>query len=928
MVSTPQYRSKNDPYNGVEEADIRPSYIARQLSEAEQDSLKNQSNNNISLSDRLADSLRKSEQDQPRNQRSRSLQSENPRDGFKNSVSGRQNQGKRSNLKGRAGGGGFKRFAPVTAITGLIIGGGGLFYGASSLLGPNLSALYTKATDVQFSSYHLRNVRMFKFLMDGGDQIRISNFTKRYTTFSPYMQRRLAKNGIEIGRVDADGTFHSQLVSTGSTVLKYGDDIITANDFQTKFAADPNFRDAYTKAKRGRVGNFFDAAADRFYRKTGNTRNIFDNFKQTNDVEQDTERFHEVVSDRVTGVDSKINTVRKEHNDETDEDELFHNGDDVDTTKIDGDAQSKARSMVNSIAGKVSTVGVPVCTGLRIANLVAITASAMQIYQAIAYFHSLIESIDKAKAGEGAESGVNQTLNFLTTVTTSQVDVTDDDGTTHTETVTGSPLEAAGAKLILGNTKISPNETRSYSIDDITKSANRIAVSTGVTNTVCDGVMAASAIVSLASLAVPGGALAKVVVGAVMQTVGGIAMTAAVSAIVNAIVPRLARLFITDLFKQKTGIEAGHLFTIGAANSNSKLATNGSAYMPASGQSVDEQNKQTVVALAEEAAIDRHGRSPFDTSSTNTFLGSLLSQFTFAAYSKNPTTILSSIKNIFAKSVTSLTPASHAASQDLLYTAQNQPCTYMEGAVCDVYGNPIVAKDYSTLDLQPDDPYYEWIISQNLEADGETIKDNSELAKFINFCVNRESPWGVQDANILNALQTDGGIILNNLPIVNDVLDVINAAENWANRDWATGANCLNSADNPRWDNEMKYYQAYVEDMRILGSMEEDNGKSNPVIAYEERYETTHPVDTSYEGTLARITGQTKEDIAFLLEYLEYSDYIANYDYSSRTVLGNAKTEEQPQINLENHDEAQPQNIAIKLIYAPVFATDRRNYTL
>jgi len=921
MVSTPQYRSEHDPYKDIEAPEIRPSYIARQLSDAEKDAA--QSHTQKNLTGRLTDSLRNSEQNQARN-RSQKAPLE-PTSNFRNAVRGRNNKNRRSSKAG--GKSGFRKLAPsIGGIAGLILGGGALYYGASSTIIGQLSALYTKATDVQFSSYHMRSPRILKYLMDGGNQIRISNFTKKYTTFTPYMQRRLAKNGIEVGRVDADGNFHPQLISTGSTVLKFGDDIITANDFQSRFASDIQFQEAYTRAKRGRVAGFFDVSAERYYKKTGNTRNLFDDFKTTGDEETNRAQFEEKVSERVTGVDSKINTVRKEHNDETDEDELFHNGDEIDSTKINGDSQSKARAMVNSIAGKVSTAGVPVCTGLRIANLAAITASAMQIYQAIAYFHSLIEPLDKAKAGEGSESGVNQSLNFLTTVTTSEVDVTDENGDTHVEKVTGSPLEAAGAKLVLGNTKVSPKETAAYSIDSITKAANTIAISTGVTNTVCDGVMAASAIVSLASLAIPGGSLAKLVVGAVMQTVGGIVMTAAVGAIVNAIVPRLARLFINDLFTEKTGIPAGELFSAGAAESNFRLATSANAAMPASSDRIEEQNRKIVVALADEAAIDRASRSPFDASSPNTFLGSLVSQFSIAAYAKSPTAIFANIKNLFAKSVAKLTPAASASSQDLLYTGQNQPCTNMPEATCDVYGNPIVAKDFSTIDVAPDDPYYEWIISQNLEADGETIKDGSELSKFINFCVNRESPWGVQDANILNALQTDGGIILNNLPIVNDVLDVVNAAENWANRDWATGANCLNSPSNPRWDNEMKYYQVYVEDMRILGGMDEGEGKNNPVIAYEERYEAAHPIDTSYEGTLARITGQTKEDIAFLLEFIDYSNYIANYDYSSRDVLGKAKTPEQPEINLEQGDSYA--TIASNLIYLPTLAVDKRNYTL
>ena len=84
--------------------------------------------------------------------------------------------------------------------------------------------------------------------------------------------------------------------------------------------------------------------------------------------------------------------------------------------------------------------------------------------------------------------------------------------------------------------------------------------------------------------------------------------------------------------------------------------------------------------------------------------------------------------------------------------------------------------------------------------------------------------------NILNALQTDFGIVGNNLPIVNDIVDVVNAAEDVANEGWATGSVCMNSDDNPRWDSEFKYYQRYIEDMRILTSME-GSGESTASVS-------------------------------------------------------------------------------------------------
>ena len=950
MVSTPKYRSENDPYNGVEEADIRPSYIARQLSEAEQGASGKQSGDQPSLSSKLADSLRNSEQNQRSsslggNSRHPSSASRNPFSNAFHNATGSKNPFKRG---GKTPSNFAKRLIPSTSIVGTLVAFCALIFGAFSTVGTQVSTLFTQATDIEFSSYHMRNIRLFKYMMDGGNQIGISNFTRKYKTFTPFLQKRLAKNGIEVGRVDADGNFHNQLISTGSTVLKYNDEIISASDFQLKFASDSGFRDAYTNAKRGRIAGYFDNAADRFYQRLGLSRNIFEQFKSTCDEESEMEAVREFVNTKVTGVDSKIETARHEYNEETQQDEIKRNGDVTDTTKIQGDAETKARTMVNEISGKVSTAGNVVCTGLRIANLAAITASAMQIYRSIAYFHSLAEPDSKTRAGFGNESGNNQINNKLTEVVTTEVDVTDSSGNTTKQSVTGSMLDAPIMKLVLGNTFVKPIDNVPYAIDTITKSVQTIAVGTGVTTTVCDGAMAASAIVSLAALAVPGGALAKIVIGAVAQAVGGIVMTLAISSIIEAIVPRLARLFIDEnYFDNVAGVVAGAEYGNGAEQSNFRKAQNASAEMPASADRIDAQNKNLVIALRDEAATDRANRSPFDITSKNTFLGSLVSRFSFATFSHSLGSALASTRNILANSIASLTPAANAASQDLVYTSQYQDCSYMEGAACSINGTPIVARDFSTIDVSPDDPTYQAVILPNLDFNGSyhnssprsfssvsvpsanfedySIKEDSELAKFINFCANRESPWGVQDANILNALQTDGGVVINNLPIVNDILDVVNAAENLENMGWATGTNCLNSPSNPRWDNEMKYYQLYVEDMRILDGMDESDSNSNPVLAYESAYEAKHPVDTTYEGTLARISGNTKADIAFLLEFARYSDYVANYDYSSRIALGSAEKPTQT-INLEQSNNT-PVIVAIYRA-TPIFIIDKRNYLI
>ena len=1087
MVSTPQderdrpHMSQHDPYRNMPGANTRPENILVNA-EAEASQPTN-SPSSININTKTAHSKNLSRHLGSAEAEQRSEHS------FINSVTGRLQQSQKLKPTGIRG---FKKVAPLALIASLLLGGGFFFYATQFLLAPHLSALYTQQTDLQFTSYSMRNSRLMSYMLDGGNQIKVSNFTKKYTTFTPYMKSRLAKNGIEVGYLDSSGKFQTdQIISNKSTVLRYNGAIIDANSFQDTYASNANFREAYYKAKRGRIAGFFDDTADKFYRNKGATRDIFNKFKSTGDAETDKSNFEKTVSNRVTGTNGTVNTARRVTDEETKEEYTDKNGSDLDTKNTAGDTpEAKARAFVNGLAGKVSNVGVPVCTALRIANLASVAVGAYQIAQSAAYFLSMMESVSKMMAGEGDASAVNETLNFLNTPTTQTVDYVNQSGQQTSTEVTGAPLESAGAKVVLGNTPVSESETLPYSINNITRAATRIAVGTGLTTTACSGVMAASAIISLAANAVPGGTLATFVVGAVAQTIGGIAITGAVALVINAILPQVVKMFATDVFETYTGVPAGNLFTEGAATANFQLSTQGSAYLPASEEYIKDQNRKTIIALASEAELERNERNPFDYTSDKTFLGSALSKLSFLNYSSNPLSVASNF-------LTSTRNAS-AADQDFSYTTNYQPCADDENMMCDMYGYPIPASDYSTIDLRPDDSNYLSAITPNLD-DNNNIKDNSELAKFINFCVNRESPWFVTDANILNALQSDAGVVLNNVPILNDVIDLVNVYQDATNLDWATGKNCEISADNPRWDSEFKYYQRYVQDMRYLAGMEgtsfsgdasslnsdgfsleaakafmneykslpspqisdpwdiaandfphgcgeslancveftlyfvnrytkahfsslpdgasvvqrllssgqgfTDGGhtpkayaifshnsgshggdghtgvvlgidvasntiiigeagcgsgldfidahtydlsewtnnpsityaytdnilvmsgntalnQSNPVLAYEARYEAAHPKDNSLEGTLARISGMTTDDIAFLMELSDYTNFLANYDGSSRYAFYQTKPASHISFaNIDNHDTH-----PIIIAHFPDLLFDKRNY--
>ena len=82
----------------------------------------------------------------------------------------------------------------------------------------------------------------------------------------------------------------------------------------------------------------------------------------------------------------------------------------------------------------------------------------------------------------------------------------------------------------------------------------------------------------------------------------------------------------------------------------------------------------------------------------------------------------------------------------------------------------------------------------------------------------------------------------------------------------------------------MKYYQRYIEDNRILSQLGafKETDLEDPVLAYEDHYEKTHPADNSKAGTLARITGSTKDDIETMLAVIDYYNFLADYHPEER----------------------------------------------
>ncbi len=809
--------------------------------------------------------------------------------------------GLRSKLKGKG--------ALITIA--LILVGAGVFLSTSnSLLAPAISALMTMETQTSYTSYSLRVKHIMSGMMDESGGAVTTGWTgaKKYSKIPNYMKKRLAKFDIE---VEGSGK---------NTILRWNGEDIDAASFVNKMNTDAEFRNAYMKAKRGRVATFFDNVADKIYQKLGISRNLFKDYKQTNDPDVDTANLDKTMSPKFDGDTTSLDTRTEGEKQEYDRDDkgniIYDDDGNPKTHPVDdpgpssngsatsgsADPEVKAETMLKNVAESVGQVGTWACTAMRVGNMIAVAAAAQEVYQSINYFMGLAENISKMKYGEGDASAINAMLNFFTTSTTTQTTsdfgklgvVTIAEGTQpkiDTVTETGAPVEASGMQKMLANAHVRAANTANYSLERIIKTLGGAATFGTKSTLVCAGVDFANSLLSIATSLVPGVGTVKVIAQSIYKLAKNVITTATVSAFLSFLIPTLTKVFFSNAFEVATGIPAGELFAQGGAAANMREGRSGSGQSISGKEEVIEFAHQTNVVLAQDAEIDRATLSPFDTSNPNTFFGSI-------AYSLLPTitstnmTGLSSFLRSTATSLSSLMGGAFAEGEDSSYLTTYGDCPLLEevGAVGDLYCNPIVTTDISTVDIEPTDSSYANAIEQNMTScDDEgncNIDPDENLAKYITYCDGRESPYGVVDQNILGELQTGSGTlgtIIDSTPLLGDIKGALNAVEDLNNVEWANGQKCGNtSANSEFWESEGKYYQRYVEDQRILEQMGAYEGSTNPVLALEEKYEKqqaekyadTDPIVAYY----SRISGLNIENTETMLAFVAYYNHVDQYD--------------------------------------------------
>lgn len=572
----------------------------------------------------------------------------------------------------------------------------------------------------------------------------------------------------------------------------------------------------------------------------------------------------------------------------------------------DSTGMERVKDVLNSKAVRAAqAAGNTVCALADAAVVIYTTVQAYQGLQFLNLVTGFLEAVDRVKAGDGDTSPVMEYTANLTTVGNTV------DGTGETlkdsnkKAVKRTAIASAGMSWLFGNTKINSDDpsVKNTNFESVMSKLTGITSDYSTFSKILEGCgyfRIASSVVDLTvdMIMLVGTLGAGNVVGFFVKKIFGAAIAIGVGVVVSAILSEtihgIAKLIMKNAATEWFGEDLGNAMISGAGRYLGGNGTSG-GQGPGTRESVVAYLVAQQGVIAKEAEYQRAIRSPFDATSQYTFLGSLVYSLMPLAFSGGG--IMSFLKDAASttsNSIVAMLPTVNAieTNNDLSSVGE---CNILDGAgiVGDAYCNPYIITDVNTSNLIATDVYNtvargfggevasagrSYIGGGNIDDNGQIV-DNSSLSKYVTYCGQRTSQYNLYDASIAGRItgSSSRSKILDYLPGASEVISIMDNTAIVDNIDWINGMECV--VGGTHWG-ENKYYQRYTENERLLEGM--NPNYTSPVTAYLEDYYKENPLDTSFEGTLARFSGQTKEDVELALDLIEYYDYIENYNPETR----------------------------------------------
>ncbi len=682
-----------------------------------------------------------------------------------------------------------------------------VIFGSGNIIPSALSERLIEETDVQYADAVESKKIVFQQALRNGE-------------IPADMIKILKNNGVLVGYTD-DGEFVETTQHSGGLTLKLDNKLITADDFVAEVSSNVKLYNAFDQATYSRAAYWYDEPARKVMQEIGTSRN---NYTENSD-------FDEVMNKLIgSGSSVSVNSVslvkKTRVNEQTGKEEVYY------VYEENGNAASSkasAEAFVNEV-GKKNLASSTTEATLNSADTLKVADSVSKEQRSSLFFLTFMENISKMKAGDGSASKINEAMNYLyDSAETEIVDVK----TGEVITTTGTALESPSLYAVLTGEKIDVAKVQNYSSDRVLKTVENQLNATD--NSVISGTVASSS---------------SKVRGAVGRYINNGTSSASLD-VLNSVAPTVSASLMDNSYSTIQGVNAGEFLVEGAINVGRKLAK-ASGATAGDAAAVTEYARLNSAVLAMDARLDRMNRSPFDITSKNTFLGSIVYRVAILS-TNNSGTWFSGLKNfggMIFNSFVSLLPSSYADSTDG-YLSSFGDCETLGtiGAVGSAQCATIATFDTSTLNDPFNDAGFVNFINNNTTLSGSgvrTINQGSVLANFITYNNERTTPLGVVDGGILESLKNGSAKI----PFISNILEMIKTWLGASEKDKrvASGAAFVNSSNNAEWQT-YKYAQRYVSLARATAALRQYAGDStaydkieffegseNPVVAFLQNY--------------------------------------------------------------------------------------------
>ncbi|MDR1032700.1 MAG: hypothetical protein LBL84_01660 [Candidatus Nomurabacteria bacterium] len=816
------------------------------------------------------------------------------------------------------------RILPTTLVVSSV-GLGGFVLGGLGLIAQPFHMLANMGEHFNTQNLGLekRSTRIFRYVIDSKKNPTYGVLNKKYKTVSKKIVNRLKTQGIDVidtktGKpcTSACAPSHYELyegdASAGGRCTGNGCKVtvISADDYIKVTLTNENFRYGFINATRTKFESFQDKVAQKVFKKFGILRNTFKTWSEDlknieggnrNKFLQDTVTANTSVEIEDTNNDIRQTTETDADGDETTKRTNTSTPGSMDSAKA-ASKSSRLKAASNFVLSKFSTLSGAsnvFCATMTVGATISVIAGVTEIQRMAKYFGLFAETVDKVKAGEGVDSPINEMMKLYNTPVVRQDAAGEVTGSGDSADInayyksSGEPAKSAMESDLMTwvTTGAAPNvnsaSVQKFSIENSVKSlgdhlrnAGQMITNCAIANIVANVIsMAITAIPVVGQVAKVGTTAGKAALKLSAKTLGKTFAKGATIAILvqqglTHFIPKIAEAIATDYLTDALGEDLGTL-TVAASHSTMAALHQGGGGVAADKDTIITYHQENQKLIAEHAAIERAEKSPFDTTSKYTFLGSIVNN-TLPDVSNllSVTGIFSALGSMFSRSITSLLPTTQALDQAAIQTSFGDcPALNSIGAEGGPTCSPWLVSPVKEEDVSMDPQVlYDYLVSnQDIEIKDEEqvkIKDDSQLSKFLKYCSNRESQLGVSDPSIvtdqtmLSTGDPTGDAIIDALPIIGDIKGIIESTQQLdpGVQNWANGQNCVDTPTNTETRESIKYWQIYMEDERLLEQIG-DGDYTSPITAYLDNYETQHPGYNSTTALLAKAAGVETEDM-------------------------------------------------------------------